>query len=143
MADANTTENATTGNQGFVIPQADEQTEQAATAVVQTTQDIGIPTVQAETGARDLMIGGGIIVVLLIAFFFAKQGFTNSLVKKRVSPSKASMAGWWLFIFLSAIAIGAVLAAVNPAKFLSLTILSPLVVVAVVSAVLAFKSSQA
>ncbi len=138
MADANTTE-----NQGFVIPQADEQTEQATAAVVQPAQDIGMPTIQAETGARDLMIGGGIIVVLLIAFFFAKQGFTNSLVKKRVSPSKASMAGWWLFIFLSAIAIGAVLAAVNPAKFLSLTILSPLAVVAVVSAVLAFKSSQA
>ena len=143
MAESNSTEQNTTENQGFVIPHADEATQQATTAVTQTAQAVGIPAVQEQTGSRDLAIGGGIIVVLLIAFFFAKQGFTNSLVKKRVSPSKASMAGWWLFIFLSAIAIGAVLAAVNPAKFLSLTILAPLGVVALVSAFLSFKSSQA
>ena len=103
MAESNSTEQNTTENQGFVIPQANEATQQATTAVTQTAQAVGIPTIQEQTGSRDLAIGGGIIVVLLIAFFFAKQGFTNSLVKKRVSPSKASMAGWWLFIFLSAI----------------------------------------
>jgi hypothetical protein len=65
------------------------------------------------------------------------------LVKKRISPSKASMAGWWLFIFLAAVAIGAVLAAVNPVKFLSLLILGPLGIVALVSAVLTFTSSRA
>lgn len=140
MTQANSIESNTEENTGFVIPQANEQ---ATTAAVQTAQAVGIPTVQEETGSRDLAIGGGVIVVLLIAFFFAKQGFTNSLVKKRVSPSKAGMAGWWLFIFLSAIAIGAVLAAVNPAKFLSVLILAPLGIVALVSAVLAFKSSQA
>jgi len=53
------------------------------------------------------------------------------------------MAGWWLFIFLASVAIGAVLAAVNPAKFLSLLILGPLSVVALVSAILAFTSSRA
>lgn len=140
MAESNSSVNT---NTGFVIPQANEQEQQAASNAVQTVQTADIPTMQEETGSRDLTIGGGIIVVLLIAFFFAKQGFTNSLVKKRVSPSKASMAGWWLFIFLSSIAIAAVLAAVNPAKFLSVTILAPLGTVALVSAFLAFKSSQA
>lgn len=128
-------------NNGFVLPTADEQQEDVGTA--QTVQEVSVPTVQEETGSRDLMIAGGIILVLLIAFFFAKRGFSNSLVKKRISPSKASMAGWWLFIFLSAVAIGAVLAAVNPQKFLSLLILGPLGVVALVSAILTFTSSRA
>lgn len=130
-------------NNGFVLPTADEQTQNEASSVAQTVQEVNVPTVQEETGSRDLMIAGAIIAVLLIAFFFAKRGFSNSLVKKRISPSKASMAGWWLFIFLSAVAIGAVLAAVNPVKFLSLLILGPLGVVALVSAVLAFTTSRA
>lgn len=130
-------------NNGFVLPTADEQAQTETATVAQTVQAVKVPTVQEETGSRDLMIAGGIIVVLLIAFFFAKRGFSNSLVKKRISPSKASMAGWWLFIFLAAVAIGAVLAAVNPVKFLSLLILGPLGVVALLSAVLAFTSSRA
>ena len=130
-------------NNGFVLPTATENTQAETQVATNTIQDVGLPKIQEETGSRDLMIAGSIIVVLLIAFFFAKRGFTNSLVKKRVSPSKASMAGWWLFIFLASIAIGAVLAAVNPVKFLSLLILGPLGVVALVSAVLAFTSSRA
>ncbi|UUS60112.1 MULTISPECIES: hypothetical protein [unclassified Acinetobacter] len=130
-------------NNGFVLPTADEQTQNEASGVAQTVQEVNVPTVQEETGSRDLMIAGAIIAVLLIAFFFAKRGFSNSLVKKRISPSKASMAGWWLFIFLSAVAIGAVLAAVNPVKFLSLLILGPLGVVALVSGVLTFTTSRA
>ncbi|MEG0342310.1 MAG: hypothetical protein RR633_08995 [Acinetobacter sp.] len=134
---------ASTENNGFVLPTADDKAHAETAAAVQTTEQPAIPSIQEETGSRDLMIAGGIIVVLLIAFFFAKRGFSNSLVKKRVSPSKASMAGWWLFIFLASVAIGAVLAAVNPSKFLSLLILGPLGVVALVSAVLAFTSSRA
>lgn len=130
-------------NNGFVLPTADEQTQNEASSVVQTVQEVNVPTVQEETGSRDLMIAGAIIAVLLIAFFFAKRGFSNSLVKKRISPSKASMAGWWLFIFLSAVAIGAVLGAVNPQKFLSLLVLGALGVVALVSAILTFTSSRA
>ncbi|TCM67533.1 hypothetical protein EC844_10847 [Acinetobacter calcoaceticus] len=128
-------------NNGFVLPTADDKTQTAT--VSQSSENPSMPTVQEETGARDLMIAGGIIIVLLIAFFFAKRGFTNSLVKKRVSPSKATMAGWWLFIFLASIAIGAVLAAVNPSRFLSLLIFAPLAVVAIVSAVFTFTSSRA
>lgn len=134
---------ASTENNGFVLPTADDKTQAETAAAVQTAEQPAIPSIQEETGSRDLMIAGGIIVLLLIAFFFAKRGFSNSLVKKRVSPSKASMAGWWLFIFLASVAIGAVLAAVNPSKFLSLLILGPLGVVALVSAVLAFTSSRA
>ena len=93
-------------NNGFVLPTADEQAQTETGTAAQTVQEVNVPTVQEETGSRDLMIASGIIVVLLIAFFFAKRGFSNSLVKKRISPSKASMAGWWLFIFLAAVAIG-------------------------------------
>ncbi|OAL76342.1 hypothetical protein [Acinetobacter terrae] len=132
-----------TENNGFVLPQADDKTQAETAVATQTAENPTLPTIQEETGSRDLMIAGGIILVLLIAFFFAKRGFTNSLVKKRVSPGKASTAGWWLFIFLASVAIGAVLAAVNPAKFLSLLILGPLSVVALVSAILAFTSSRA
>ena len=130
-------------NNGFVLPTADEQTQNETSNVAQTVQEVNVPTTQEETGSRDLMIAGAIIAVLLIAFFFAKRGFSNSLVKKRISPSKASMAGWWLFIFLAAVAIGAVLAAVNPVRFLSLLILGPLGVVALVSAGLTFTTSRA
>lgn len=132
-----------TENNGFVLPQADDKTQVETAVATQTAENPILPTLQEETGSRDLMIAGGIILVLLIAFFFAKRGFSNSLVKKRISPSKAGMAGWWLFIFLAAVAIGAVLAAVNPDKFLSLLILGPLGIVALVSATLTFTSSRA
>lgn len=134
-----------TENNGFVLPTADADVQQegAIANTIQTAESASIPMIQEETGSRDLVIAGGIIVVLLIAFFFLKRGFANSLVKKRISPSKASMAGWWLFICLSSIAIGAVLAAVNPAKFLSALILGPLGTVALISAILTFTSSRA
>lgn len=130
-------------NNGFVLPTADEQTQNEVGTVAQTVQEVNVPTIQEETGSRDLMIAGAIIAVLLVAFFFAKRGFTNSLVKKRISPSRANMAGWWLFIFLAAVAIGAVLAAVNPVEFLSLLILGPLGVIALVSGALTFTTSRA
>ena len=102
-----------TENNGFVLPKADDKTQAETAVATQTAENPTLPSIQEETGSRDLMIAGGIIFVLLIAFFFAKRSFTNSLVKKRVSPGKAGMAGWWLFIFLASVAIGAVLAAVN------------------------------
>ncbi len=136
-------ESSANDNSGFVIPQANENAQQASNQTAQTVQSTEIPTVQEDTGSRDLTIAGGVIIVLLIAFFFIKQGYSNSLVKKRVSPGKASMAGWWLFICLASIAVAVVLTAVNPAKFLSVLIVGPLGFVALVSALLTFKSSQA
>ncbi len=140
MPNSNSTE-----NNGFVLPTADADVQQEATIAntIQTAESSSIPMIREETGSRDLVIAGGIIIILLIAFFFLKRGFANSLVKKRISPNKASMAGWWLFICLSSIAIGAVLAAVNPAKFLSVLILGPLGTVALISAILTFTSSRA
>ena len=52
MAESNSTEQNTTENQGFVIPQANEATQQATTAVTQTAQAVGIPTIQEQTGSR-------------------------------------------------------------------------------------------
>lgn len=129
-------------NNGFVLPTADEKV-QSSTNSANTVQEATVPTVQVETGSRDLMIAGGIILILLVAFFFAKRGYTNSLVKKRVSPSKANMAGWWLFILLATVAIGVVLSVVNPHQYLSFLIMGPLGVVAVISAVLVVTSSRA
>lgn len=62
-------------NNGFVLPTADEQAQTETGTAAQTVQEVNVPTVQEETGSRDLMIASGIIVVLLIAFFFCKTRF--------------------------------------------------------------------
>lgn len=129
-------------NNGFVLPTADENV-QSSTVAAQTIQDVAAPAIHEETASRDLFIAGGIILILLFAFFFAKPLFTHSLVKKRISPSKANMAGWWLFILLASVSIGAVLAAVNPTRFFSLLILGPLGLVAALSAFFVINSSRA
>jgi len=105
--------------------------------VTPTNASLGV-----DTSSRDLMIGGAILLVLFIGFFFARGSYANTLVAKRVPPNKANAAGWWLFVFLGSIAVGAVLSAVNPAKFLAPLILGPLGVVAIVALVLMVLSGR-
>lgn len=143
MTESSSTSETNTENQGFIIPQAEDTNQAGSSVISQAPNNMNIPASHEQTNSRDFVIGGGILIVLLVAFFFAKQSFTNSLVKKRVSPSKANMSGWFLFILLSTVATGAVFAALNPSKFLSLTILIPLILVAIVSAVISYKSSKA
>ena len=53
-----------TENNGFVLPQADEKTQAETAVATQTAENPNLPTIQEETGSRDLMIAGGIILVL-------------------------------------------------------------------------------
>jgi hypothetical protein len=96
---------------------------------------IQIGSAESDTSARDMAIGGGVLLVLLIAFFFAKNAYANRLVAKRVAPSSANGAGWWLFIFLSALAIMGVLGVANADKFLAFIYVAPLTLIAFVALV--------
>lgn len=131
-------------NSGFVLPKPEQPVTTAgegAPASPDAAQLVVTPA-QEDTSSRDLMIGGGVLAVLFIAFLFAKAGYANMLVKKRISPNRANAAGWWLFIFLATIATGAVLAAVNAAKFMTLLIIGPLALVGIVSLVLMLTASR-
>ena len=77
-----------------------------------------------------------------IGFFFARAGYANMLVRKRVAPAKANAAGWWLFVFLGSLATAVVLAAINPIKFLAPLTIAPLGGVAVVALILMVVSSR-
>ena len=96
----------------------------------------------ADTSSRDMLIGGGILLVLFVAIFFAKSGYANSLVAKRVPPNKANAAGWWLFVMLASLATGVVLSAVNAARFMTPLIIGPLALVAIAALVLMVVSGR-
>ena len=102
----------------------------------------GTYTVVSDTPARDMIIGGGVLLALFVAFFFAKNAYANTLVAKRVSPNGANLAGWWMFILLGSLATGAVLVAVNTAKFLSLLFLGPLGGLALIALIMMLISSR-
>lgn len=95
-----------------------------------------------ETGARDMVVAAAILLVLVVAFVFAKNAYANTLVGKKVAPRSANTAGWWLFILLTSLAIVAVLGVVNQARFLTLIILAPLGLVALLSLALMVVSSR-
>lgn len=134
------------GGSGFVLPAPGSQTP--ATAVTSLPPNaagaplIAIKVGQEDTSSRDLLVGGGILLLLLVAFFLARMGYANMLVGKKVPPSKANAAGWWLFVFLSSISIAVVLTAMNPARFLNLLTVGPLAVVAVAGLVLMLVSGR-
>jgi hypothetical protein len=134
-------------NSGFKLPEPTEGATPPPPPPV-TGTETGMPsvlaglTVKSDTSSRDLLIGGGILLVLFVAFVFAKGAYANSLVGKRVPPNKANVAGWWLFIFLACVSTGVVLAAVNASKFMTLLIMGPLGVVAVVALVLMLVSGR-
>ena len=95
-----------------------------------------------DTSARDMAIGAGVLVVLFIAFFFAKKAYSDFLVSRKNSPSRANGAGWWLFVLLSSLATAAMLGIVNQAKFLNLLYVGPLLLIAFVALVLMILSSR-
>jgi hypothetical protein len=133
-------------NAGFALP-APAEANQAASNMTEssTTNNQTLQSLPAEavnTGSRDLMIGGAVLLVLVIAFFFGKNAYANTLVAKRVPPAKANAAGWWMFIFLTSLATGVVLSAVNSAKFLAPVFIGPLGVVALVALILTIVSGR-
>jgi hypothetical protein len=110
----------------------------APTAATLTTVPAINPSggVKADTGPRDLAIGGGVWLVLVIAFFFAKTGYANMLVGKRVAPRSANASGWWLFILLTSLATGGVLAVVDQERFLAPIYIAGFVGVALLALIL-------
>lgn len=90
-----------------------------------------------DTSGRDLAIGGAVFLVLLVIYFFVRNAYVHHLVVKRVAPSSAGSAGWLLFVGLAFLSFAAVLAIINAAKYLTLAITGPLVVIGVVALVAA------
>jgi hypothetical protein len=86
-----------------------------------------------DTSARDLAIGGAVLLVLLVIYFFVRNAYVHHLVVKRVAPSSAGSAGWLMFVGLAFLSFAAVLAIINAAKYLTLAITGPLVVIGVVA----------
>lgn len=117
-------------------------TEMAAITAQQTAMPLPASLGISSTSPRDMLVGGVILFALLIGFFFARAGYANMLVRKRVAPGKANAAGWWLFVFLGSLATAVVLAAINPIKFLAPLTIAPLGSVAVVALILMVVSSR-
>ena len=135
-------QNTSNSGSGFSLP---APADSATPAVPTTTATVIMPpgekfegtyTVASDTASRDMLIGGGVLLVLLVAFFFARAAYANTLVGKRIPPSKANAAGWWLFILLGSLATGVVLATVNQAKFLTLLVTGPIAALALLCLVL-------
>ena len=138
-------------NPGFTLPPPNETTAPASpppattptTPAAQTTSPIQIVVPQGEsTQSRDLLIGAVVLLVLMVVYFIAKNAYANSLVAKRVEPRSANAAGWWLWIFLTLLSIGVVLAAVNNSLLMTPFIVGPLVLGALVAFVLMLLSSR-
>jgi hypothetical protein len=128
------------GSSGFTLPPPGGGEAPAATGAGTVVPGGGeaLPPLApvSDTSSRDLLIGIAVLLVLCVGFFFAKNGYANSLVARRVPPVKANFAGWSLFVALAAIATAVVLVAVNAARFLTPLILGPLAAVALLSLVL-------
>lgn len=86
-----------------------------------------------DTSTRDLAIGGAVFLVLLIVFFFARNAYSNHLVRRRVAPSSADTAGWLMFFGLAFMSAAAVLAILNASKFLTVAITGTLLVLGIAS----------
>lgn len=134
--------NSESNTSGFTLPTPADSASAAApgasaTVILQPGEKFeGTYQVVSDTSSRDLLIGGGILLVLFVAFYFAKNAYANTLVGKRVPPNKANAAGWWMFVLLSSLATGVVLAAVNASKFMTPLILGPIGAVGLLSLVL-------
>ena len=72
-------------------------------------------------------------LVLLIVFFFARNAYSNHLVRRRVAPSSADTAGWLMFFGLAFMSAAAVLAILNASKFLTVAITGTLLVLGIAS----------
>lgn len=130
-------------NSGFTLPTA---TDAASVAQVVTNTLEQVPAellpLKADTSSRDMLIGGAVLLVLFVIFFFVKNGYSNSLVAKKIPPNKANFAGWWLFLLLASLSSGVVLVTVNAAKFLTLLMMGPLGAVSLIALVLLLVSSS-
>lgn len=140
MADTSTNKSQS----GFTLP---PPTGTTGTKPVESTSSSTQPAIKIDVGsasssARDMLIGGAILLVLMVAFFFAKNAYANMLVGKRVQPRSANAAGWWLWVFLSLLSVGVILAAVNGSALMTPFIVGPLALGAIVALVLMLVSGK-
>ena len=140
MADTSTNKSQS----GFTLP---PPTGTTGNKPVESTSSSTQPAIKIDVGsasssARDMLIGGAILLVLMVAFFFAKNAYANMLVGKRVQPRSANAAGWWLWVFLSLLSVGVILAAVNGSVLMTPFIVGPLALGAIVALVLMLVSGK-
>lgn len=95
-----------------------------------------------DTSARDQLIAGAVFLVLLLVFFFARNAFSNHLVRRRVAPSSADTSGWLLFCGLGFVSAAVVLAVMNASKFLSGAITGTLLLLGVAALVGAYLTGR-
>ena len=139
MADTNTNK----PQSGFTLPpptSAPAKPVESTGSVVPTGININLGS--AGPSSRDMLIGGAVLLVLMVAFFFAKSAYANMLVGKRVEPRSANAAGWWLWVFLSLLSVGVVLAAVSGSTLMTPFIVGPLALGAIVALVLMIISGK-
>ena len=133
MADTNTDK----PQSGFTLPPptgAPDKPAESTSPVSPTAVNIDFGS--AGPSSRDMLIGGAVLLVLVVAFFFAKNAYANMLVGRRVEPRSANAAGWWLWVFLTLLSVGVVLATVSGSVLMTPFIVGPLVVGAIVALVL-------
>ncbi len=135
--------NNTPSNLGFTLPQpsagANTRTESAESSAA---VEITINSADAEASSRDMLIGGAVLLVLMVAFFFAKNAYATMLVRKKLEPRSANAAGWWLWVFLTLLSVGVVLAAVSRSTLMTPFIVGPLSLGALVALVLMVLASR-
>ena len=129
---------------GFSLPNPNSpaQTSSVQIEPAGSTFNLGVPSSGGSTSSRDMLVGGAILLVLIIAFFFAKNAYATSLVAKKVQPRSANAAGWWLFIFLTLLSVGVILAVVSGSVLMTPFIIGPLSLGALVSLILMIISSR-
>lgn len=139
----------TPNDPGFKLPGEARNTPDAA--LPKTTPDTATQPVEIapggmtntsaaplrDTSTRDLAIGGVVLVVLLVIFFFVRNAYVHHMVVRRVAPSAAGNAGWLLLVGLAFLSAAAVLAMIDAARYLTLGITGPLVVVGVLALIAA------
>lgn len=136
MADQSTTK-------GFSLP-VPSQGGQDTTNVPKSPQSnqVELPSISMNVldgpEPRDYAVAGAVLVVLLIGFFFVRGAYANYLVGKKVSPNSANAAGWWLFVFMSGLALTTVMAILSPVKFMAPLFMAPLGAISVVALILTF-----
>lgn len=128
---------------GFKLPQPSAGSD-TTTESVEPSAPVAITIGLDNEGpsSRDMLIGGAVLLVLMVAFFFAKNAYATMLVGKRVQPRSANAAGWWLWIFLTLLTGGVVLAVVNQSILMTPFIVGPLALGAIIALVLMLVSGR-
>ncbi|MES2150592.1 MAG: hypothetical protein V4508_12470 [Pseudomonadota bacterium] len=136
-----TTPASANADPGFKLPAAASAAAEAGPAKAADAASLEVAPLAGapakDSSTRDLAIGGAVFLVLLLVYFFVRNAYVHHMVVRRVAPSSAGSAGWLLFLGLAFISAAAVMAIINPSRFLSLAVSGALVLVGLVALVAA------